>query len=289
MNQKAILVLIVIYLTNPFSLAFASRCNKAVKSDQEFHVELRQAEKRIYDYVYERLQAKPKLTTERFSVIEIIPKVYFLRFETQRDLAMSFLRFQEYYESPKYKGQVFSRTEFKQYYKSVSETGKFTYLSDWGGFNIPSKVLTPFYEGKFPFITEREKAILDLFKDKKGAFYLIGGFKENTKDKKKALFWEAETIIHELAHALYYFDPVYHEKVERVLNNTSQAVLNELKQWLMTMGHYHKEVIRDEQHAYLATNWSSFDRNEFDPMPAFNSIKALIKNLETHTLKHHGR
>jgi len=55
------------------------------------------------------------------------------------------LRFEEYYESPRFKGRIFTFDEYRKWYVKNSpkgkKTGRFTYYSDWSGFNIPSYAL----------------------------------------------------------------------------------------------------------------------------------------------------
>ena len=101
-------------------------------------------------------------------VKEIIKNIFHISFSTQHELASTFLRFQEYYESPKFRGKIFSFYEYKKWYTANSpkgkKTGKFTYYKDWGGFNIPSYVLKPFYQGKFNPLSNKEKKFLRAFK-----------------------------------------------------------------------------------------------------------------------------
>jgi hypothetical protein len=85
---------------------------------------------------------------------KILPyNIHLLVFDNQYDLASTFLRFQEHYESPEFAGKVFTLDEYKNWYINhsprASKDGVFTYYEDWNGFNIPSKILKPFYGGKF--------------------------------------------------------------------------------------------------------------------------------------------
>jgi len=96
-------------------------------------------------------------------------RIHLLIFPTQRDVTLTLLRFQEHYESPKFRGKIFSLEEFKRWYVANSpngiKTGEFTYYTDWNGFNIPSYVLQPFRDGKFNPLSEQERKFLDIFKD----------------------------------------------------------------------------------------------------------------------------
>jgi hypothetical protein len=91
----------------------------------------------------------------------LVDRIHLLTFDNQIDLTSTFLRFQEHYESPFFKGKYFTLDEFKEWYIKTSpngkKSGKFTYYTDWGGFNIPSYILKPFYNGAFNPLSENEK------------------------------------------------------------------------------------------------------------------------------------
>jgi hypothetical protein len=174
---------------------------------------------------------------------KLTDKIHLLTFETQRDITSTFLRFQEYYESPKFKGKPFSLNEFKKWYTATSpngiKTGKFSYYSDWNGFNIPSYVLKPFYDGKFNPLSKLENKILNLFKDEVGAYYIIGIHK---KIKKINNF-----LKHETAHGLFYTNDNYKNEVTRTL---SKFNINPIKEELKSRAGYNEAVLQDEVHAY---------------------------------------
>tara|TARA_Y100000310_G_scaffold303854_1_gene342526 strand:+ start:380 stop:817 length:438 start_codon:yes stop_codon:yes gene_type:complete len=104
---------------------------------------------------------------------EIAENVFYLHFTVQEDMGNTFLRFQEYYESPRFRGVVgFTLEEFIKWYIPNSEdgreTGQFTYPSKWNAYNIPSSTLEPFYEGQFDPLSEKEQWFLDLFATRRG-------------------------------------------------------------------------------------------------------------------------
>ena len=171
---------------------------------------------------------------------EVIKNIFVLEFDNQVDLASTFIRFQEHYESPEFKGRFFSLDEYKEWYTKMK--GDFTYYTDWGGFNIPSYVLVPFYEGKFNPLTVSENQILELFKENEGSFYIIGLYSKNENLKL--------SLDHEIAHGLFYTEPEYKEKVLEILNKYDLEVL---KTWLRSKGGYHEVVLLDECHAYGLT------------------------------------
>lgn len=168
---------------------------------------------------------------------EVIKKIFVLEFENQTDLASTFLRFQEHYESPEFKGKFFSLDEYKAWYTQIK--GGFTYYTDWGGFNIPSYVLKPFYEGKFNPLTLEENQILELFRNTKEPFYIIGLYKNNENIESN--------LNHEIAHGLFYTEPEYKNKVLKILEKYN---FDELKNWLSSLGGYHENVLLDEVYAY---------------------------------------
>jgi hypothetical protein len=175
----------------------------------------------------------------KFKVNEIAPKIFHLQVKSQRDVTSTLLRFQEFYESPKFKGKIFSVDEFITWYRTTRR-GKFSYFSDWTGFNFPSSVLDPFKDGSFGDLTAREKSVLKKFsKEKK--FYLIGTFKGTSKKTDQGI------LNHEIAHAMFYLNPKYKKEVLKVL---APLKLAPIFRYLKNQG-YHKDVYLDEAHAYL--------------------------------------
>lgn len=170
-------------------------------------------------------------------------KIHLIIFDTQEDITSTFLRFQEHYESPEFKGKFFSLEEYKTWYIKNSpkgkKTGKFTYYSDWNGFNIPSYILEPFYSGKFSPLSSQENEFLELFKDKQSPFYIIGIHKSI---KKLGALLE-----HEIAHGLFYTDNNYKSEVLKIL---SKFDIEPIKAWLRSNAGYHEQVLEDECHAY---------------------------------------
>jgi hypothetical protein len=184
----------------------------------------------------------------------VAPKVYLLTFDTQKDVTSTFLRFQEYYESPEFAGKVFTLDEYKEWYVKNSpngiKTGEFTYYSDWSGFNIPSTILQPFYEGKFHPLSEAEQRILDLFRDKEHPFYIIGVHKESKSFEK--------LLRHETAHGLFFTNPEYKKEA---LDIISKYDTTEVRKDLLASGGYGENVLDDEVHAYSISGGKSLGTN----------------------------
>lgn len=166
---------------------------------------------------------------------------------TNELLAKTFMRFQEYYESPHFKGQIFTIGQLKEWYSATY--GADTYIKDWTGFNFPSHVLDPFKKGLFDPLTIEEQELLDLFKYRHDNFYIIGANAE-------------ETIRHELAHALFAYDQNYKNKINHLCKMYNKE-LKPLSKYLIDKG-YHNEVINDEIQAYITDNDNEFILNNID-------------------------
>ncbi len=168
---------------------------------------------------------------------EIRDRIFQLEFNSQLELASTFLRFEEFYESPRFRGKIFSLKEFKEWY--TKEKGAFTYYEDWPAFNIPSSVLKPFIQGKFDPLSPAEKQLISIFKNVSGIFYIIG------------VVVGADSLCdHELAHALFFTIPSYREQVLSILNKFN---VDKIKQELMGMSGYCEEVLDDEVNAWTLT------------------------------------
>ncbi len=176
-------------------------------------------------------------------VAQYIDNVFLVTCGNSVTLAKMFLRFQEYYESTKFKGKVFTFEKFKKWY---SRGRKFTYYSDWGGFNIPGYVVDFFRTGAFNPLTPLELKLLNLIpiipKDQK--YYVIGSPSRSI-----------DTKTHELAHSLYYLKPSYNLLVRRCLKRytkENRVAIKKVKEYLINIK-YDKSVILDELHAWLIT------------------------------------
>jgi hypothetical protein len=177
-------------------------------------------------------------------VTAITKNILQVNYAAQEELAKAFCRFQEYYESPKYAGKIFTLTEYKKWYSQ--RYGGWTYYTDWGGFNIPNYVFEPFKAGSFDPLTKAEKQLLDAFRHRNGKFYVIGTFGNNP-----------DSLDHEVCHALFYLD---YEYKKAVLSKVCLSALKQpekfrgLNQWLVKEKGYSDGFVMDEMQAYLACN-----------------------------------
>lgn len=182
-------------------------------------------------------------------VREVLEDIVEVHCDDPRELAATFLRFQEHYESPEFRGKIFTLEEYRRWYVAHSPrgqaTGEFTYEEDWTGFNIPSEILEPFYEGKFDPLSERERMFLQLFAERrKRLFYVIGTSSEA----------DIRTLKHEVAHGLFYTRPEYRQEVLSILSGISSETRSKIQECFVRSGGYHPSVFTDETHAYLLSN-----------------------------------
>ncbi|UPT72879.1 MAG: ABC transporter ATP-binding protein [Elusimicrobiota bacterium] len=169
---------------------------------------------------------------------EPVANVIHLTFPSQRLLASTMLRYQETYESPKYRNKPFTLEEFKAWYKTTKPHGRFTYYKDWDGFNIPSRILRRFDKGEFDPLDPNEKALLVLLRGGKDRFYLIA---TSGRDVDKAV------LRHEVAHGLWYTRPDYRRRAKALLKTVDLAPVYAM---LERLG-YHRSVWLDEAHAWI--------------------------------------
>lgn len=183
----------------------------------------------------------PKIVLD---VQQIKPYLYHINFRNQFEMASTMLRLQEHYESPEFRGKIFTLREFKKWYsKAFGKDGKFTYYKDWSGFNIPSDILKPFMDGKFNPLSRKEKALIAKFKDIKGDFYIIGTF--------NGYKYLEETVRHEVAHAMFRFNPEYKKEILECMAGIN---FDDIAELLKNKWGYDESVVQDETHAFLLTN-----------------------------------
>lgn len=163
--------------------------------------------------------------------------------DSQKELSETFIRFQEYYESPNenFKGKIFTIGQVKNWYSITY--GADTYSDDWVGFNFPSSVLIPFKQGLFDPLTSQEQELLNFFKYRNDLFYIIGA-------------QNSAVLRHELAHALYSHNKKYAQRVDCLCKLHHKDLLK-IKKYILDKG-YHADVLNDELQAYITDNDDDF-------------------------------
>jgi len=213
----------------------------------------------------------------------IFPHVYVLTFKTRYELCMSFVRLQEFYESPKFRGKYFTLEEFMDYWAREFGNGAFDYTALWNGFNLPGKVIEKW---EYLFCSE-ERLIRDLIRDKEDVLirkiwemiesedteyeniYVIGVHGKGSKSRRD------ETIEHESAHAFYTLYPEYKKSCNELLKKVPKGKYQKALDKLTKKG-YCKSVIKDELQAYYSTQQDAV----YDPLNLLSSRKEFVDNFK---------
>lgn len=167
-------------------------------------------------------------------------QIIHLEYTTQDEMTRALVRFQEHYESPEFRGKIFTLGQFRDWY--AQRVGGFTYYQDWDGFNFPDYVLKPFIHGSFDPLMDDELMIVELFGPRTDKYYIIGTH-----------LGSKDAIDHETAHALFYLSDGYRKAVEKAVAEHDPVFVESLKSSLKQMG-YCDEVMIDEVNAYMATS-----------------------------------
>lgn len=202
---------------------------------------------------------------------EIRSKIYHLKFDSQYEVTSTFLRLQEFYESPfdDIRGHFFTLEKYMDIY--AKHKGNFTYTLDWNGFNVPDTVVRDFFTLFWVDLLNKEKQLYKTLSQiiaKKNKFYLIATHKE-------------EDLSHEIAHGYYYLYSDYASKMNSIIYSWKSK--KGFIKLLQKLG-YCDNVINDEIQAYLATSKRSYLTNHLKvnktlKIPA--DFSKVFKNYET--------
>jgi len=203
------------------------------------------------------------MASRKVAIKEVSDSIFHLEFPTIHLMCSALIRFQEYYECPKFKNKIFTLEEYMDWY--AEKFGDFTYFQDVAGFNIPSYSLNEFYGGDFDPLTNKEKKILQVFEKTKKPYYIIA--------TSSASATQENDLIHEMSHGLYYINEEYHNRVKEILKGQD---LGDIYKWLGKKG-YNKVHFLDEAHALLMEDSRSFSRSNFRASD-YRSVRRLLRN-----------
>lgn len=186
-----------------------------------------------------------------YKIKEVKPNIFAVTIKDTYDLAMTFCRVQEFYESPNknFRGKQFSIWDYMKWYHKSKYNSGFTYAADWSGFNIPFKVARECYP---PYSLENDetpydeifKSILNNIQAKYKDQNVMNGYIIGTKMEKGKVFQ------HEVCHGLFYTDSIYRERVTEIVKSIPKKHFDIMKKNLAGSG-YGSHVIIDEIQAYL--------------------------------------
>lgn len=206
-----------------------------------------------------------------------MPSIFLLDMDTRLDLGMTFLRVQEFYESPNdnFRGKKFTLEEYKNWYISQSKKETFSYCEDWSGFNTPSHIINACYA------THNERLSYDEF------FLSIANVCEQRTEKNNKSYYllgtcglDEKTLPHEIAHGLYTTNSSYKIKMDSLLDDMHAEDLIELENIIANIG-YGEDTLRDEAHAYLSTGLvKGMKNNKFKiyEKPFINLFQSYVIN-----------
>lgn len=182
----------------------------------------------------------------------IFPGLLHLCFRTQYEVTSSFLRLQEFYESPysDIQGQFFTLEQYMDVY--AKDRGNFTYTSDWSGFNVPGHVVEEFLVQFAHGLLEKEKHFLryisEIVAEHEWPKYYVIASSDDGGNKNSPL----EVMKHEIAHGMWYLNEEYKKEMMSVVKRVRSSHPC-IAKTLKTMG-YCEDVVDDEIHAYFATS-----------------------------------
>jgi hypothetical protein len=206
-------------------------------------------------------------------------KVLWIHTRTTEDVSKVFVRIQEFYESQfdQIRGKHFTLNQLKKLY--TEQQGWWSYYGDWGGFNVPGRVVRKFFKVFKDDLRPDERRVLKILEKNKmmdsDRFYIIG-----TVHKDR---W---TFDHELAHAFFYIYPKYRKQAKKIVaafKKASEKHYEEIVATLKKWG-YCDKVMVDEIHAYLATSCTMDLLGDFN-MDHDNKFVLQLEALFIDTLK----
>ncbi len=179
-----------------------------------------------------------------YKLKEISNRIWLVEFDDYYNLSMTFLRYQEFYESP---NEKFFRTPFliKEYVDWYSSGEDFTYHLDWMGFNIPSNFIIE-CQSNIPDINEWDIVMSDIvnkIKDKSGDLFYLIGIKDGDND----------VLRHEMAHGLFYTNDSYKSEMMDLYRSLPDSIIERINNYLIDTGGYSEDVFIDETQSYMAT------------------------------------
>jgi len=194
------------------------------------------------------------MVAPEYSLTQVIPGVFLLKFDDHIELCAHFLRFQEFYESenPEFFRRNFQLIDYiKRYARRKGKRGAFTYFGDWNGFNVPVDVITelvtqiPDFNDHDLFMAGVARWCATHTTASNRKAYLIGASNESKED----------TLDHEYAHGFWYVNDDY--RAEQLANlaalkDIDPLVFLELQRALKRIG-YNDDVIPDEMQAFVST------------------------------------
>jgi hypothetical protein len=212
-----------------------------------------------------------------FSLTQIRPRVFHLKFNDSREMSMTFFRYTEFYES-KYdsiRGHKFTMAQHmglycREYLKNNNLD--WTYCTDWGGYNIPVDIIKQVHDMGILDPNHYDSFMYSIYhmimsQTQNKSAYLIGTYGE----KKDSL------LKHEMAHAMFYVDTNYKKEVTDLIQRTDQNLIKSLYK-ILSDQNYPAKVLDDELQAYLTTGDYGWFK-KFSRKKDFKSFESKMRKI----------
>ena len=181
-------------------------------------------------------------------------RILFVRFKNEEEMVKTIIRIAEYYENmKKFDTDQPTFSQFIRWYKANKEP-KTPYASYFYGINLTGNEIKYFvraYPKSKQLVKERE--FIDAVKMGLG----LRSLKETHKysiimcpaSKRSSVFK------HELAHAIYYMNTVYRDKVDDMISKINKHDLDKMREYLLTQ-EYNKSILDQEINSRLVEKTS---------------------------------
>ena len=166
---------------------------------------------------------------------EIRNNIFLLKFKNQYDVTSTFMRLQEFYESPytDIRDHYFTLEQYMDKYAENNEN--FTYTIDWAGFNVPDNIIRNFFSLFSNNLLVKEKNLyneIEFLINRNKKFYLLGIYEDYKRD------------------------------MDIITKSLDSKFRSKLKEKLIRRG-YCNRVLNDEIQAYMATSEDLYLLSEF--------------------------
>lgn len=186
----------------------------------------------------------------KYKISRLTSSIFVLQIKDHWDLAMTFMRCQEYYESgnKNFKGKNFDFWDYMKWYAvKHAKTDSFSYPRDWAAFNIPVKTIQECHNG----ITEYTPYDSVMFAVLLRISHLVDGPLDNIY-LVGVHDLQDENLLHELSHAIWHTVPEYSKQSKKLIKALPEFIVDAAKDHLICKG-YAKSVVEDEITAYFST------------------------------------
>jgi len=194
------------------------------------------------------------MSKKPYKFIEISPSILGVEFKDEAQMALMFMRLQEYTEGlKKFRGNILPEGDMLIHY--FKKRKKIYYKAGWAGFNVKgATILEAATKGgiwngyELDLFNKIGNTFGQRFDDyKRGRWYVIAWIKGDKPTKR-----------HELCHATFYLNREYLTKVYGVLNDTN---IKKAQKYLKKLGYYVNRrnftgeyILYDEINAYAMTD-----------------------------------